>query len=198
MDPSLNKVGWAFPSGHTQLNIVFWGSVLWQIRNIALLGFLVMLLPSSYFAMVDAKYHTWHDIGGGIVAGFAVLAVFALWYSYGKRYIKSFSIFIFIACSMIIALLPEQNHKFFWLWFYLGCLTPIIISVLINKLDLDRFYNKLEKWGLFIASSTSVALISLYESTEPAFVFIQGFCIAFSVFFLVPYLYDVIKGRLLR
>lgn len=195
MDPSLGKEGWAFPSGHTQLNIVFWGSLLWQLRSKYLAVFLLVLLPSSYFAMVDAKYHTWEDIAGGIITGFVMLILFVLCYQYALRYIKSISMCILFVCCVLFWLLPEQPHQYFWLWFYLGCLLPIVLMICVNCLSSDVVHNKKEKACLFICAISVVAFISLYTSREPSLLFMQGFSLAFSTLFLVQFLYNMIKGR---
>ncbi|MFN8912590.1 MAG: hypothetical protein ACK5V4_07465 [Alphaproteobacteria bacterium] len=198
MDPSLHKIGWAFPSGHTQLNIVFWGSLLWQIRSKLLVAWVILLLHSSYFAMVDAKYHTWYDIWGGIIAGVCVLLLFVVWHRYFRDYRKSISAFVLILCALIFLLLPEMPHKFFWLWFYLGCLTPILLVIWVRQLDIDFMYCKLERFGLFIISSIAVFMINLYYVVDPILIFMKGFCIAFNVFFLVPFLYNNIKARWIK
>lgn len=188
MHESLGKIGWAFPSGHTQINVVFWLCLFWQMKNKWLALFIAVLLPSSYFAMVDANFHTWGDIAGGIIAGVLVFVIFVLWHKYCTSYQMATALIIVLACFSIMWMLPVMPHGYLWLWFYMGNLIPIASVFAFEKEYVERSNRKFYSIILFCTSSLVVFAIEQYQTEERCLLFIKGFVIAFLVVFLVPLL----------
>ncbi len=66
---------WAFPSGHYQFFLVFWGWLLCTTRSKALLFSFPLLAGSYGWALVANGFHTWEDLGGAAVAASFLIAV---------------------------------------------------------------------------------------------------------------------------
>lgn len=70
LKPHLGKPGWyAFPSGHMQLAVVFYGRLWWAFRKSKWAYGLLILLMGMGWAMVWKSYHDTKDVLGGIVVG---------------------------------------------------------------------------------------------------------------------------------
>lgn len=75
LSPLLNKPGFAFPSGHMQSALVFYGWLFLQSRLIYK-GLIVALLSGVAVSLVHLGFHTYYDIAGAITAGVLLLAMY--------------------------------------------------------------------------------------------------------------------------
>ncbi len=70
---------YAFPSGHMQMCIVFYGYVGWLIRHKIKWIWALLPLTGLYgWALIDQNYHDFSDVVAGAVVGAVMLALF-LW-----------------------------------------------------------------------------------------------------------------------
>jgi len=67
--PSLGKVGWSFPSGHTQAAFALYGWLAWEFRQRWLYLTVLVLLGGIGWGLVHFGYHRPVDIPGGILFG---------------------------------------------------------------------------------------------------------------------------------
>jgi undecaprenyl-diphosphatase len=76
LSPTLHKIGYAFPSGHMQLSVVFYGwlasrFLFWPFRVIVM-----MVLLGIAFGLIHYDYHNVFDVVGGVFFGLALLCAF--------------------------------------------------------------------------------------------------------------------------
>jgi undecaprenyl-diphosphatase len=73
----INKVGYAFPSGHMHGAVVFYGWILLNTRNSLIKIGLTILISGIAFGLIYQKYHNIYDVIGAIVFGGATLLVYS-------------------------------------------------------------------------------------------------------------------------
>ena len=71
LNPEIGKIGFSFPSGHTQIAVSCYGTVFILFKNKIMRATIVCLLMLIFWGMVHFRYHTWTDIIAGV--GFTVL-----------------------------------------------------------------------------------------------------------------------------
>lgn len=69
----LGKVGFAFPSGHMQSSVVFYGWLAYKASSLSVRGLIIILLAGCGTSLVYFGYHTWWDVFGA--AGFSVFTL---------------------------------------------------------------------------------------------------------------------------
>ncbi|HQS84405.1 MAG: hypothetical protein B7Y25_05855 [Alphaproteobacteria bacterium 16-39-46] len=74
--PHLGKVGFAFPSGHMQSAVVFYGWFFYKTSSLPLKSLSFILLAGCGWALVYLRYHTWIDVFGSIGFGVLTLALY--------------------------------------------------------------------------------------------------------------------------
>jgi hypothetical protein len=99
--------GWAFPSGHMQTALVFWGWLALEFRSKIFSWLIAILLFLIAISLIREGYHNLTDIIGAIIFG-------------------SISLIIY---RVIIKKLPEKYHP------YIGIMFAIISLVIINSLS---------------------------------------------------------------
>jgi len=72
----LNKVGYAFPSGHMHGAVVFYGWLLLNTRNSLIKIGLAILISGIAFGLIYQKYHNIYDVIGAIIFGLATLLAY--------------------------------------------------------------------------------------------------------------------------
>lgn len=77
LPPTLNKTGFAFPSGHMQSSVVFYGWFYRFLEKLWLKLFILILLAGIGLGLVHFGYHNYKDVLGGIFFGCLLL------FSYG-------------------------------------------------------------------------------------------------------------------
>ncbi|MDF3048167.1 MAG: hypothetical protein K0R73_1285 [Candidatus Midichloriaceae bacterium] len=177
LDPSLGKVGWAFPSGHTQFNLVIWLSLIYQIRKvwIALVGASISI--SSYFGMIHFHYHNWDDIYGGIFFAALIFLAFVVWDYFCKNRQLVLLIFSFAISVFIMFTLPEQPHRHEWLYIYLGMDTGLLIYLVLEHRGSICIVSKVDRRHLF---AFTVSLICMYaikviHTNALSLIYLKGF-----------------------
>ncbi len=134
LDPSLHNSCWyAFPSGHLQNGIVFWG-IIWirsSFRKDLLLGSILALIAAGW-ATNYRQYHTVVEMLAAIPpAIFMVFLYYRLYKSYALLPITLGSIFFQLATLAIIKS-PCDKFQFIWLWLDLGLTASVLLLEAFN------------------------------------------------------------------
>lgn len=74
LNPSIGKEGFAFPSGHMQVSVAFYGWVFWIYANRSIRGLILLILTGIGWSLIQQGYHTLEDVVAAAVVG--VLTVY--------------------------------------------------------------------------------------------------------------------------
>jgi hypothetical protein len=74
----LNKTGYAFPSGHMQTAIVFYGWLFIAHKNTLVRSLVSIILLGIGFALIQQKYHNLYDVLGAVLFGLLTLFVYTI------------------------------------------------------------------------------------------------------------------------
>ncbi len=69
LNPSIGKEGFAFPSGHMQVSVVFYGWVFWIYANRSIRGLILLILAGVGWGLIQQGYHTLEDVVTAAVVG---------------------------------------------------------------------------------------------------------------------------------
>ena len=69
LNPSIGKEGFAFPSGHMQVSVVFYGWVFWIYANRSIRGLILLILAGVGWSLIQQGYHTLEDVVTAAVVG---------------------------------------------------------------------------------------------------------------------------------
>lgn len=167
LNPDLGKIGYAFPSGHTMFNFVFWASLIWQSRSAFLLLIAMIIIPINYFAMVYFGYHTWSDIFAGIGFSIPIILFFIIWeFSYASLTGLAIIVGLLSISSHYMLTFDTQYHiiNYSWVGFYYGAYAAIITlmlveekyeQILISKMSFKSLLLMLISATLFLVSAQS-------------------------------------------
>ncbi|MBS0185629.1 MAG: phosphatase PAP2 family protein [Proteobacteria bacterium] len=115
--PHLQKLGYAFPSGHMQCAFVFYGWLALRTHSFFLKKTILILLIGCAWALVYLKYHTWWDVLGSIIFGIFTLSVYLfLFRKFGKFNPKLTGIFFFSTPSLFLGYLGYKGMIFPHVW----------------------------------------------------------------------------------
>jgi len=140
LDNSLNNhCWWAFPSGHMQYGIVFWGMIWINNKyNQRLLSLLILLIFGSGAAMYYSNYHTVFEMLGAIPAAAIILLIYN--YISQKTDLRTNPLLKLNIISIIFQLIilsilesPCTNYKFNWIWFNLFFNLGLLLSAFIYR-----------------------------------------------------------------
>lgn len=179
LDPSIGKVGWAFPSGHTQFNIVVWLVLIYQIRKLWLALIALAISISSYFGMIHFHYHNWLDIWGGIFFGILVFLMFILWDRFFKDKQLELGVIGMVLSVIILLILPPQPHHFSWLFIYLGMSTGLLIYLVGERFGYISIASKLDRCRLvqFLLALVFMYAIKVLGTDIIALIYLKGLVI---------------------
>jgi membrane-associated phospholipid phosphatase len=76
LNPALGIKGYAFPSGHMQVAVVFYGWLAMAYANRILQGIVVIILTGIGYGLVQQGYHNLLDVLGAVGFGMATLYIF--------------------------------------------------------------------------------------------------------------------------
>lgn len=76
LSPTLGKEGFAFPSGHMQAATVLYGWLALNIQNVWFRLSVVIILLGIGFSLVNAGYHNYYDVFGGVFFGSLLIACY--------------------------------------------------------------------------------------------------------------------------
>jgi hypothetical protein len=184
LPPFLKQDGFAFPSGHMQTAIIFYGWVMIQFSNIIIRFILFCTLVGIGISLVYFGYHNYIDIVGAVIVG--VLLLFA----YHKLFslLKNILTWLMLALvSWLMVYIKERYRIPEHLWIaYFGFLGVFISDSLFvkNQAKTKDFKTKVFTTiiaFIFVFATREIFKLDIF-STLPAFVqqsqwFIIGFFI---------------------
>lgn len=177
LNPELGKEGWAFPSGHTILNVVFWPLLCIQLRSSMLTAFMVIILPLSFLGMVHFRYHTWQDIMGGIIFGLPIVLVSYVWLRERASHIWELAIASVVVSGLCYWKLYEME-RYFWMAFYLGIYASLLGALLLELISkkplITQEISKLNFCLFLICASSGVAVRYIELEDDIYGMFIEG------------------------
>jgi undecaprenyl-diphosphatase len=189
LDPSLKKVGWAFPSGHTQFGVVLWLTLLYQIRKWWIAVVTIILSIASYFGMIHFHYHNWYDILAGVFFGVLTFLLFVLWdYLFKNRQLE-FCISGILISIFILFILPPQPHKYLWLFIYLGMYSGLFLYLLLERFGYITIVSKPNSKNLLesLLTVSFMYLINLITTGSQTAMYFKGLSLAAVSLLLIPY-----------
>ncbi len=113
LSPTLNKFGYAFPSGHMQSTIVLYGFLWLNIKNVNIRILLPIIMLAIGISLIYFKYHDLKDILGS--AFFSSLILYGSTYLVNKGE-KIFIISLFISSNLFILIILVKYPMEIWIW----------------------------------------------------------------------------------
>jgi hypothetical protein len=77
LNPAIGKEGFAFPSGHMQVSVAFYGWVFWAYANRSVRGLILLILTGVGWGLMQQGYHTLEDVVAAAVVGIITIYGFA-------------------------------------------------------------------------------------------------------------------------
>lgn len=77
LNPTLGIKGYAFPSGHMQVAVVFYGWLAMVYANRITQSFIIIILTGIGYGLIQQGYHNIKDVMGGIAFGILTVAACA-------------------------------------------------------------------------------------------------------------------------
>lgn len=184
LNPALNKVGYAFPSGHMQATAVLWLWLAYELKKPLFTALAFLILGAVAFALTYLGYHTLIDIGGAL--GFACISL--ILYGAVTKVIPE-NKHSFLGIALALAALPliyftggHQPH----VWIAVGALSGFSVGwTLYHRWDSEQWLFK-KRFKVACGLGGIVVFYGLTEFLEPylsreSFNFIRFFSIAFWV-----------------
>jgi hypothetical protein len=201
LNPEIGKIGWAYPSGHTTMNVVFWGSLILQFPSLRFLFAVCILLFAGCSTMVWVGYHDWLDIMGGVRLGLLLLIPFR-YYVALKHKFPIYSIFLLLAILSIgiTFALPNYNtQQYNWLWRIQGIMTGITISIFMLHLKYKHFIPSKRMASVnFVTALLALFFITNFYITDTnaiTSIFSAGLLLSLTIFSIIPLMdKTLIKG----
>ena len=113
LSPTLNKIGYAFPSGHMQSTIVLYGFLWLNIKNVKIRILLPIIMLAIGISLIYYKYHDLKDILGS--AFFSSLILYGSIYLVNKGE-KIFILSLFISSNLFILIILIKYPMETWVW----------------------------------------------------------------------------------
>lgn len=127
--PHLEKVGFAFPSGHMQFALVFYGWLALRTEIFFLKRIILILLMGCAWALVYLKYHSWWDVLGSVVFAILTLSGYLFFLrTIGRFKPKLTGIFFFANATLFLVYLAYKNVIFPHVWMAYYALTGIFLA----------------------------------------------------------------------
>ena len=188
--PQLAKNWWAYPSGHTQFSVVMWLTLLYQLPRKWLLIKKWVVLPAGLYFMVDAGYHDWPEVFGGICSGIIISCCYIFWLLQENKNELAYRVSMFsIAAGMYAILTLTYNSvDFSWMAKIIGLM--IVACAVNNKTDMFIKHLTIPRKAL-LAGITSLfgVLLAIYvKPTEFQHVikFMHGVLLGVTFFYALP------------
>ena len=180
----LNSQGWAFPSGHMQFAVVFWGWLAWEVRKTWVSITVATMIALVGWALIYLGYHSLRDIIGAFAFGTLSLVIYSQTLRWStldsKLSIGMISTFI---GGVMIAFLP---HNFPHVWIAEGAIAGFTLGLFVHAhVKLRRADAMLQKLAQLFIAFVGIAVLYSVVSILPLGLssknFIQFSLIAFWV-----------------
>jgi hypothetical protein len=192
LNPEVGKIGWAYPSGHTSLNVVFWGSLCMQFRKKRLISWSLTLLCLGTCSMVYVGYHDWPDIFGGACLGLLILVPFY----YKVKYFNNISPLAWgtalhlICLGMLLFIFNHSLRHYNWLLLTQGMMNAMLFIEFMRSKGLInlKISPKPVLMNFLLAIGVLYLILSNAHTMEASYsiFFIKGWTTSFIVFLLIP------------
>lgn len=77
LNPAIGKEGFAFPSGHMHVSVVFYGWVFLAYTQKGVRGLILLILTGIGYGLIQQGYHDFNDVGAAAAVGLLTLYGFA-------------------------------------------------------------------------------------------------------------------------
>lgn len=189
LNPELFTHGFAFPSGHTQIAITFWCTLIYMSRKYKALYFLIPIIVVSLFSIVHFRFHNWYDIGAGIFFGILTFIYFRFWKKTFKDKFLELSIFNFILSIILFWLLPETQYGYPWLFAYFAFHASFILYLALRRAGYKFIHPGFNVRNIITSSITVVMLWVIHVSfsnTDIAVIFFKTFSSCMLALIIIP------------
>ncbi|RZI46306.1 phosphatase PAP2 family protein [Rickettsiales endosymbiont of Peranema trichophorum] len=125
----LGKAGFAFPSGHMQSCVVFYGWLMLNSRSVVVKLLTILLLVGVGFSLVYMGYHTYFDILGAIFFGSILVLVYMALDDITKR-----MVFLLVLSTLILLHINGIGMMTAYVWkVYLAIIFTVVGQQLFDK-----------------------------------------------------------------
>lgn len=164
LNPELFSHGWAFPSGHTQMSITFWCTLIYMTRKYKALYFLIPIILVSLYSITYFKYHTWYDISAGIFFAVLTFIYFRFWKKMFKdRYLELATVNAILSIGLYF-MLPETSYGYPWLFAYFAFHTAFILYLGMRRMGFKFIHPGFNTRNIITASLTAVCFWIMHIS----------------------------------
>jgi hypothetical protein len=164
LPPSLGKQWFAFPSGHMQMAVVFYGWFMANCSNRILKALLLLLMMGIGWSLIHFSYHTLYDVLGGVFFAWTILVL----YQFISARLSNYFNWLLILLVLIIAYIEfsygEVPHSWMACYALLGF---IMTHSLLEQLDSLPFHYKISVLlgnGVIIFLSYLVFTVATHEA----------------------------------
>lgn len=135
LSPQLNKIGFAFPSGHMQASFALYGWLFLRMKNLFARIIIALILIAIGYSLVYKGYHNYFDILGAIFFGTLTILLYEFLSRLSRNQFVLVNVSLATLLLVYIALIGQI--KIYGFMSYLGIiivsLTQINIKVAIRK-----------------------------------------------------------------
>ena len=158
LSPALGQKGFAFPSGHMQTSVTFYGWLYRSTRSYILRALIVTLFVGIGSSLIYFDYHNIIDIIGGIAAGLLLLYVYSNLYQQLDQI--SFSMILISTASILMYYIAFSYHIPPHLWMGYYSLLGLLVAQYYFEND-ENNENKKDKLVATVVCFLILALISV-------------------------------------
>lgn len=134
LPPELNSDSWAFPSGHFQATIVFYG---WLLREFSNVRMLIIFCAIAFIEAICLMYFGFHnsvDIVGAFIAGLITILLFELLLKSFPKRGEGYLPMLFLTLSIIfIAVVNKEMVVYYYVMPLMTMYAPFYMFVRSGK-----------------------------------------------------------------
>lgn len=133
LNPSIGKEGFAFPSGHMQVSVAFYGWVFWIYANRSIRGLILLILTGIGWSLIQQGYHTLEDVLAAAIVGLVTVYGFVKinQLSFIQKNPARFGLFLVPVAGLMMGIIHHQigipHHIFFT---FIGLVGGVVIWLL--------------------------------------------------------------------
>ena len=207
-DPRAKKLveatGFGLPSGHTQSTVTIWGYIAARFRNRATLIIAVVMIIMIPLSRIYLGVHFPTDVIGGYILGLVIVIIYLKVESPLINWLKSRALTVQLVIAVILPLLMMLIYPGEIMDSIPTCATLLGGGIGLALAAQLVEYNATGVWwkrvlrylvGMVIVSLFYFGLKMVFKGLEPAPVyrFIRYTLVGFSIVFLAPWIFNLIK-----
>ncbi len=120
LNPAIGKEGFAFPSGHMQVAVAFYGWVFWAYAYRGVRSLIILTLTGLGYGLIQQGYHTLEDVVAAVAVGILTI--------YGVVKITRFSFIQKNPACLGLSLLPVAGLMMGVIHYRIGIPPHIILT----------------------------------------------------------------------